>query len=96
MRFYGWRLADGTPVAHVAITHSVTPDRAARLLIKHLQPDADTAPELSRAAVVRAIRAQLAANPDGADWWQDDYPDAEDGLDDVWAWAVAQVAKLAG
>ncbi len=92
---FNWkRQSDGKPLAKVSVQHVLTRGKAAGLLITYLSPaEKEDLRDYSKAFIELCIRSQLKANP-SVDGWSDGYIDCELDIDQVWAWAQRQVAKL--
>jgi hypothetical protein len=94
---FNWRRkTDGEPMAKVRTTWTLTREDLANVLCSRLAeaPEPGVS-ELSRAEVEHLIRDQLAMNADARHWWRDreEYP-GEVTNDEVFEWALKQVAKL--
>ena len=102
IRFTGkWvRKINQEPVAAVRITHYLTREELAHLLVTAVKPHfQQELRELSKAEMEEHIRDQLKLNPDAASWWSDDYREDEYGeqevsIDEALKWARRQVAKF--
>jgi hypothetical protein len=98
IRFNWRRKSDGEPLTRISVSHTLTRDGLAQLLIVAKAPwTAAELTEMSKTAVERAIRMQLERDPSAADCWGDEYAeqyDHEVTQDQAWEWAKRQVAKL--
>lgn len=99
---FNWsRKSDGTELTKISVTFTLSRDQLANLLVAALLPSmADELVDMSKAAIEREIRSQLAHNPSKMDYWPDNYPDSE-SLSGEWVsyaqveeWARHQIDKL--